>query len=384
MSPKRGDRSASQAAAEAPGPRPARDILRPPAEVLYADELRRLAADDREARPRGWALSPRAVRDFILGDEARGLQPKFVGPAAVVERVIVGLLGSRGLMLVGEPGTAKSMLSELLAAAISGDSTLVIQGSAGITDEQVRYSWNYALLLARGPSPEALVPSALYRGMRDGKLVRFEELTRCSQEVQDILVSILSEKLLQVAELGAPGSLFAARGFNVIATANTRDRGVNEMSAALKRRFNFETIRPIADLAAETALVLRESEKILAAAGLPPPRDGALVEALVTIFQELRAGRTREGATFERPSTVMSTAEAIALFCSACQANHSFGRGEVSPGDVVGHLRGTAIKDAEEDATRVHDYFRTVVKARAETSELWAAFYEARERIAAG
>jgi MoxR-like ATPase len=361
-----------------------RQIQRPPAEVLYAQELQRLAQSDREPRPPGWALSPRAVRDFIVGDEARGLSRKFVGPTAAVERVIVGLLGSRGLMLIGEPGTAKSMLSELLAAAISGDSTLVIQGSAGITDEQVRYSWNYALLLARGPVPDALVPSALYRGMRDGKLVRFEELTRCSQEVQDILVSLLSEKMLQVAELGAPGSLFAAQGFNVIATANTRDRGVNEMSAALKRRFNFETIRPIADLAAETALVLRESERILAGAGVPPPRDGALVEALVTIFQELRAGRTREGATFERPSTVMSTAEAIALFCTACQASHSFGRGEVTPGEVVGHLRGTAIKDAEEDAERVQDYFRTVVKARAETSELWAAFYAARNRIAAG
>jgi MoxR-like ATPase len=273
------------------------------------------------------------------------------------------------------------MLSELLAAAISGDSTLAIQGSAGITDEQVRYSWNYALLIAKGPTREALVPSALYRGMRDGKLVRFEELTRCSQEVQDILVSVLSDKVLHVAELERDGALFAAPGFNVIATANTRDRGVNEMSAALKRRFNFETVRPIADIAAETALVLRESELVLAGSGVPAPADDALVRALVTIFQELRAGRTIEGATFERPTTVMSTAEAIALFCSACQATHHFGRGAVTAGDLVGHLAGTAIKDTDDDAARVRDYFGTVVKARADTSELWAAFYAARDRI---
>ena len=363
---------------------PGRAILRPPAELLHADELARLAETDTEPRPPGWALSPRAVRDFIVGDDARGITKKFVGAAAIVERVIVGLLGTRGLMMIGEPGTAKSMLSELLGAAISGDSTLVIQGSTGVTDEQVRYSWNYALLLAKGPTLESLVPSALYRAMRDGKLVRFEELTRCSQEVQDILVSVLSEKVLHVAELGRDGTLFAAPGFNVIATANTRDRGVNEMSAALKRRFNFETIRPIADVAAETALVLRESERLLDQAGVPVPKDGALVEALVTIFHELRTGGTLEGASFERPSTVMSTAEAIALFCTACQATHHFGRGEVTPGDLVGHLAGTAIKDAEDDATRVRDYFGTVVKARADRSQLWAAFYAARDRIVAG
>jgi len=359
-------------------------ILRPPAELLHAGELARLREADRDPRPPGWALSPRAVRDFILGAPALEVSKKFVGADAIVERIVVGLLGTRGLMLIGEPGTAKSMLSELLAAAISGDSTLVIQGSAGITDEQIRYSWNYALLLAKGPTHASLVPSALYRGMRDGKLVRLEELTRCTQEVQDVLVSILSDKTLHVAELDKGGTLFAAPGFNVIATANTRDRGVNEMSAALKRRFNFETIRPIADVAAETALVLRECAGLLKQGGVPPPDDGALVQVLVTMFQELRSGKTLEGATFERPSTVMSTAEAIALFCSACQASHHFGRGRVTAGDVVGHLAGTAIKDAEEDATRVREYFATIVKARAEKSQLWAAFYDARERIAAG
>ena len=72
---------------------------------------------------------------------------------------MVTLAGERGLLLVGEPGTAKSMLSELLAAAISGTSALQVQGTAGTTAEHLRYGGNYALLLARGPQPEALVPS---------------------------------------------------------------------------------------------------------------------------------------------------------------------------------------------------------------------------------
>jgi MoxR-like ATPase len=204
--------------------------------VLHTDELARLTAEDADApRPGGWRLTPRSVLRFVLGDPAANIPPKFVGTQSFVERCVVALATNRGLMLVGEPGTAKSYLSELLAAAICGDSTLIIQGSAGTTEDAIKYSWNYALLLAEGPTDRALVPAPLYRGMRDGKLVRFEEITRCPLEIQDTLLSILSDRVMAIPEREDEGrTLYAQVGFNVIATANTRDRGVNEMSAALK------------------------------------------------------------------------------------------------------------------------------------------------------
>src|SRR5262245_12816758 len=175
-------------------PNKAGAILRPPAEVLYADELRALSEADAGPRPPGWRLSPRAVRHFICGGKEPSVPRKFFGDDVLVERAIIGLSSSRGLMLVGEPGTAKSMLSELLAAAISGTSVNAIQGSAGTTEDTIKYSWNYALLLAEGPTLRALVASPLYVAMRDGLIVRFEEITRCPPEVQDTLVSVLSEK----------------------------------------------------------------------------------------------------------------------------------------------------------------------------------------------
>ena len=125
-------------------------LQRPPAEVLYADELARLRADDKLPRPPGWQLSPRAVRSFILGDQRLDIRKKFVGHASLVDRAMIALATNRGLILIGEPGTAKSLLSELLAAAISGASTLTIQGSAGTSEDQIKYTWNYALLLAEG------------------------------------------------------------------------------------------------------------------------------------------------------------------------------------------------------------------------------------------
>ncbi|HTU20546.1 MAG TPA: AAA family ATPase, partial [Gemmataceae bacterium] len=244
-----------EAPSEIVGDDPAAELQRPPAEVLYAAELAKLAeADAEQPRPKGWKRSPRSVVTFVLGDDNLGIAPKFVGQRSFVERCIVALATNRGLMLIGEPGTAKSWLSELLAAAICGDSTLAIQGSAGTTEDAIKYSWNYALLLAEGPSERSLVPAPLYRGMKDGKIVRFEELTRCPLEMQDILLSILSDRVMAIPELHDDArTLFARTGFNVIATANTRDRGVNEMSAALKRRFNFETVHPIADLQEEMA-----------------------------------------------------------------------------------------------------------------------------------
>ena len=192
--------------------------LRPPCEVLFAEELAALKAGDTDKKPEGWVLSPQAVRTFIIGSNEKKLSGqsiaigrKFYGDDALIDRCIVTLLGNRGLLLVGEPGTAKSMLSELLAAAISGVSTNTIQGTAGTTEDQIKYSWNYAMLLAEGPKPAALVPSPLYTAMKQGLIARFEEVTRCQPEIQDCLISIMSDKVLHVPELkGADTALFAA------------------------------------------------------------------------------------------------------------------------------------------------------------------------------
>jgi MoxR-like ATPase len=356
-------------------------LQRPSAEALHAEELERLAARDAEApRPPGWTLSPRGVLDFVLGSERDGVRPKFVGSRRFVERCIVALATNRGLMLIGEPGTAKSYLSELLAAAISGDSTLTVQGSASTTEDAIKYSWNYALLLAEGPSERALVPAPLHRGMSAGKLVRFEEITRCPLEVQDSLLSILSDRVMSIPELPESGrTLYASLGFNVIATANTRDRGVNEMSAALKRRFNFETVHPIADLAAELELVRRQSDELLERAAVPAPIPRELLEALVTSFHELRRGRTASGEPVDPPSTVMSTAEAVSVAYAAGLHAHFYDEGRVTAEHLVQNVVGTVLKDEPEDLDKVRRYLERVAKGR--KGEAWKALYEARKHL---
>src|SRR5918912_1206494 len=260
--------------------------LRATAEERYADELARLAAADDAPRPSGWRLSARAVRRFILGDPKLGVTRKFYGDDPLVDRAIVSLMSNQGLMLVGEPGTAKSMLSELLAAAVSGQSNLVVQGSAGTTEDHVRYGWNYALLLAEGPSNRALVPSPVLTAMREGRVVRFEEITRCPPEVQDALISILSEKALAIPELGSDQIVHARPGFNGISTANLRDRGVHEMSSALKRRFNFETVHPIADPAHERELVLKQLADRLGPEGVAVAVGADVANLLVQTYKD--------------------------------------------------------------------------------------------------
>jgi MoxR-like ATPase len=354
------------------------ELQRPAAEILYADELRRLAKESATLpKPPGWQLTPQAVLDFVLGCEAKGLGPKFVGRRSFLERCVVSLATNRGLMLIGEPGTAKSYLSELLAAAISGDSTLTIQGSAGTTEDNIRYSWNYALLVSDGPSERSLVPAPLYTGMKLGKLVRFEEITRCPLEIQDVLLSVLSDRVMSIPEMDAEGkSLFARSGFNIIATANTRDRGVNEMSAALKRRFNFETVHPIAEIREEMALVSREANRHLARAGVPASIPDDLTEILVTTFRELRQGKTIDGKGIESPSTVLSTAEAVGTVCAAGMHAYYFSGGNMKPGHLVQYLIGSVLKDNPDDLNKVRHYFDNVVKRRKTGG--WQDFYEAR------
>jgi MoxR-like ATPase len=359
--------------------------LRQPAEVRFARELAALQAADTGPRPPGWMLSPRMVRTFILGSRGEPLAApaphnipisrKFYGDDPLVERAIVTLMSNRGLLLVGEPGTAKSMLSELLAAAISGDSGLTIQGSVGTTEDQIRYSWNYALLVARGPSREALVPGPVYQGMSRGAIVRFEELTRATPEVQDTLIGLLSEQLLQIPELPAPDQRLLARpGFNIVGTANLRDRGTHEMSSALKRRFNFETVHPIRNPRLELELVQQQAADLLRNAGanieLPIP----VTELLITVFSDLRTGRTVEGTTVERPTSVLSTAEAVStVYAAALQANY-FGEGQLRPGHLAQQLLGTVFKDVEQDRDKLRQYLHTVVKGRGREHPEWREF----------
>ena len=361
--------------------------LRPPCETLFANELTALKAGDTWKKPEGWLLSPQAVRIFIIGSNGKPIDDrgtvvnrKFYGDDALIDRCIVTLLGNRGLLLVGEPGTAKSMLSELLAAAISGVSTYTIQGTAGTTEDQIKYSWNYAMLLAEGPKPAALVPSPLYTAMKRGLIVRFEEVTRCQPEIQDCLISIMSDKVLHVPELsGDDAAVFAERGFNVLATANIRDRGVHEMSSALKRRFNFETVNPIGERKLEIQLVTEQTETLLREAGVPVACPPDVMEVLVSTFQDLRSGSSADGTVIERPSTVMSTAEAVAVGFSAGLEAHYFGNGAMEGSHIARQLLGTVLKDNPEDAKKLRQYFDVVVKARARKSRAWQSYWEARK-----
>ncbi|QGU07335.1 AAA domain (dynein-related subfamily) [Corynebacterium occultum] len=363
-------------------------------EQRFAPQLAFLEAYDRGPRPPGWRLTPAAVVSFICG--AQGLRcenapaglparmdipVKFIGDRGLVERCVITLAGARALMLVGEPGTAKSMLSELLAAAICGSSELTVQGSAGTTEDQLRYGWNYALLLAEGPSEKALVPSPVLQAMHSGRIARIEEVTRCLPEVQDALVPVLSERRLAIPELGEH-SVAARPGFSIIATANLRDKGVTEMSAALKRRFNFEQVDPIADYAAEVDLVESKTRQALDRAQLPSAVDTAVVDALVTIFRDLRVGMTTEGWAVEKPGSVLSTAEAVAISSSIALSGAYFpGQGGV--GQIAGHLLGAVRKDDEADATRLRAYWDAVIRRRAEVGGQgpWRQLWEARDHV---
>jgi MoxR-like ATPase len=367
------------AAAATTGNGAASGMLRAPAEVLYAEELEQLAKDDKHPRPPGWRMSARAVATYITGGKAGSMTitPKYIGHRRLVEIAISTLVTDRALLLLGEPGTAKSWLSEHLSAAINGDSTKVVQGTAGTTEEQIRYTWNYAMLIARGPSHDALIKSPVFRAMESGTLTRFEEITRCAAEVQDALISILSEKRISVPELAT--EVPAVKGFSVIATANTRDRGVNDMSAALKRRFNMVVLPTPATLETEVEIVRKRVKELGTnhERTAAPPAEEAVTQ-VVTIFRELRAGQTLDGKNkLKVPSGVLSTAEAISVLANGMALAGNFGTGEVTAHDHAAGLQGAVVKDEEKDKIVWQEYLSNVLKKRgAEWRPLFTACSE--------
>ncbi len=352
---------------------------RPHPEQRFGAELAALEhADDRE-RPPNWKLSPWAVRTFVLGGtlaDGTVISPKYIGETRLIEVAIATLATDRALLLLGVPGTAKTWLAEHLAAAISGDSTLLVQGTAGTGEEALRYGWNYARLLADGPSEAALVPSPVMRAMRTGAVARVEELTRIPSDVQDALLTVLSEKALPIPELGI--EVQAAEGFNLIATANDRDRGINELSAALRRRFNTVVLPLPASLEEELSIVTMRVGEVATALRLPAaPAAAEEIRRVVTVFRELRSGATEDGrARLKVPTATLSTAEAISVLTSGLALASHFGSGRLDVGDVASSLTGAIVKDPVQDSVAWREYLEAVVRDRPGWTDLYDACRE--------
>jgi MoxR-like ATPase len=343
------------------------DALRLPAETIYAAELAALAAADAGPKPAGWVLSPRAAVTYLMGGKAGDgtlISAKYVGDKRLIETAIASLATDRALLLLGVPGTAKSWVSEHLAAAISGTSTLIVQCTAGTDENQIRYGWNYAQLLAHGPSRQALVPTPLFRAMETGRLCRLEELTRMGSDVQDTLITVLSEKMLPIPELNE--AVYAQRGFNIIATANNRDKGVNELSSALKRRFNVVVLPLPSDMAEEIQIVTKRVGEMARNLELPAPKNVAdEVARVVAIFRELRGGATLDGkVTLKTPSGSLSTAEAIGVMIGGLSHAAFFNDGRLSADGVAPNMLGAIVKDPVQDKIVLEEYLETVLKKR--------------------
>ena len=367
--------------------------IRFPAEELYDEELRALIQNDTYPKPPNWQLSPRMVELFITGSDEQfilkknggqkkvKITTKFFGDRNLIQKAIVTLASERALMLIGEPGTAKSWLSEHISAAICGTSTYLIQGTAGTTEDQIRYSWNYALLVSEGPNPESLVPSPTINAMKEGKILRFEELTRCPQEIQDSMISILSEKVIPIPELGSQYLIYGVPGFNVIATANDRDRGVNEMSAALKRRFNFIYIPVIQEKTLERKIVMQRTNDLLSNIGFKIQIPEDTLDLLITVFQELRSGRSAKGGRFTPISTVMSTSEEISLLLDSAIYAKFFGNQKVEPKHIALNILDSVVKDDKENLPKLKEYFNMVVRTRGSQNVTWKEFDNAFRKI---
>ena len=351
------------------------DILRQPAEQLYSNELEALRAGDKAPKPTGWTMSPQAAVTYLMGGKASDgteISAKYVGNRKLIETAVATLATDRALLLLGVPGTAKSWVSEHIAAAVAGDSTMIIQCTAGTDENQIRYGWNYAQLLAKGPSREALVATPLFRAMESGKVCRLEELTRMGSDVQDTLITVLSEKMLPIPELN--DAVYATRGFNIIATANNRDKGVNELSAALKRRFNVVVLPLPDDMDEEIAIVTKRVGEMAQSLELPAPKNvREEVTRVLSIFRELRSGETLDGkVAIKSPTGNLSTAEAIAVMVGGLSQAAFFNDGKLSADGLSPNIIGAVVKDPVQDKAVLEEYLETVLKKRRDFSDYYS------------
>ena len=310
-------------------------LLRQHAEQQFAEELHELKKNETNSVPENWEMSPQSVVTYLMGGKLKNgfeVSPKYIGNRRLMEIAVATLVTDRALLLYGLPGTAKSWVSE-----------------------------------------GALVQTPIMKAMQEGKIGRIEELTRIGSDVQDTLITILSEKTLPVPELNK--EVQAIRGFNIIATANNRDKGVNDLSSALKRRFN-TVILPLPDsIDEEIDIVRRRVESFEKVMQLPAERPALEeIRRVVTIFRELRQGATNDGKTkLKTPSGTLSTAEAISVVNNGLAMAGYFGDGQIHAEDLVSGILGAVVKDPVQDKVVWQEYMETVVKNR----DGWKDIYRA-------
>ena len=210
--------------------------------------------------------------------------------------------------------------------------------------------------------------------------MRFEEITRCVPDVQDALVSIISDKNISIPELPDANTVFAKPGFNIIATANLRDQGVNDLSSALKRRFNYVHIPIVSDKKTEIEIV-RQRRRTYARYEIPAAIEPGILDLLATAFRELRDGKTSEGISVKSPSTTLSTAEAIGTAVDAVLHCRYFGDGQVTSAAIARNLVGSIVKEDPQDLAALKEYIAIVAKKRGVSDKHWQGFHDEAQKM---
>ncbi len=232
---------------------------------------------------------------------------KIIGRTEELRKIIVAISVDKNILIEGEVGVGKTILAQAVSSYHDSNFYRIDCSEEILTHNLVGY-FDPPLVIAQGYVEDSYVYGPLASAMINGGCLFVNEINRMPESTQNILLTALDEKILEIPKLK---TIHAEESFFVIATLNPSSiMGTTVLGEALKDRFIW------------IKLNYQKPEEEIEIIKQEVDFDGAAEEKIAHISQEI-VQITRNSTSIRRGSSIRGAIDLSALMTQYEKQNSS-------------------------------------------------------------